>query len=152
MLQNKGKPVRMTQCTMGDLGCKGACGLLIKDLGWRFNARCNIQNHMARRREAWGGKPLDVERSNGFCWFAPRNLLLILSVRLAPDSGEERELCYYSRAAWLVNGEPRIILLITAEPSSSSMMPIYTWFNDNTALGKNAVVEYKTIAIGHTLM
>lgn len=89
MPQNKAKPARRTQRTVRDLGCGGACGLLIKDLGWRFNARCNVQNHMAQRREARGGKPLDVERSNGFCWFAPKNLLPILSVRLAPDSGEE---------------------------------------------------------------
>ena len=136
MPQNKAKPARRTQCTMRDLGCGGACGLLIKDLGWRFNARCNVQNHMAQRREARGGKPLDVERSNGFCWFAPRNLLPILSVRLAPDSGEELG----------------IILLITAEPSSSSMMPIYTWFNDDTALWKNVAEEHQTIANGHILM
>lgn len=69
-----------------------------------------------------------------------------------PTAERSWELCYYSRAAWLVNGEPRIILLITAEPSSSSMMPIYTWFNDDTALWKNVAEEHQTIANGHILM
>lgn len=48
--------------------------------------------------------------------------------------------------------EMRIILLITAEASSSSVMPIYVWFNEGTEGWKDTAGEYEILPQIDTLV